>query len=293
MVVKRYFPSGFTVSIRKNLTDEDLTSIHLSADDIPEDISWKLFDFPDVKVIPGEKYYVVCNSDDTDENNMYFWYFGHGDPYILGDGWIYDNAWGIMELSDFPLLDFGFKTFGLNTNIPNIPIIDGPTIGRVGVEYSYNISSFDLDDDELCYEILWSSSESSLIGPFPSGETVEVKHTFDVAGDYDIKVKAIDVHGAESDWASLVVSMPKYKSFNPEAMIWFFSGFFKFVDEDEEYIYEEVINASLYGFGPGFYTYGLSHNIPIKIMKPFYGIMPRGSIPFLGIGICRHWDYII
>lgn len=293
MVVKRYNPGGFTVSIRKNLTDEDITSIYLSPDDIPEDISWKLFDFPDVKIIPGETYFIVCKSDNTEENNMYFWYFGHGDPYNKGNGWIYSYDWEIIELSGFPGLDFGFKTFGLNTNIPSIPDINGPTAGKIGVEYSYNISSYDEDNDELWYEVVWSSVESDVIGPFQSGEITNVKHTYDIKGDYNIRVKAIDIHGAESDWATLTVSMPKYKKYSPEAKIWFVRGIFKFLEEDDDYIYEEVINASLYGLGPGFYTYGLSHKIPIKIMKPFYGIMPRNHISFLGIGVCRHWDYII
>ena len=38
-----------------------------------------------------------------------------------------------------------------------------------------NISSFDEDNDELWYEIVWSSTESDFIGPFQSGELVEVK----------------------------------------------------------------------------------------------------------------------
>jgi len=36
-------------------------------------------------------------------------------------------------------------------------------------------------------------------------------HTWESDGEYVIKVKAIDQYGAESDWASLVVSMPKNK----------------------------------------------------------------------------------
>jgi len=32
---------------------------------------------------------------------------------------------------------------------------------------------------------------------------------------YELKVKAIDEHGAESDWATLEVSMPKNKAINP------------------------------------------------------------------------------
>ena len=135
---------------------------------------------------------------------------------------------------------------------------------------------------------------SGWLGPNTSGVTVEATHTWSTKGNYAIKVKAKDIYGNERVWSDLLpVTMPQYKIIMPEARIWFLRGIFKFIDEDDDYVYEEVINATLIGLGPGFYTYGLSHNIPIKIMKPFYGFMPRGSLPFLGIGVCRHWEYIL
>jgi hypothetical protein len=130
------------------------------------------------------------------------------------------------------------------------------------------------------------------IGPFNSGQTVTVSHTWRDQGSYAIKVKAKDIYGGESFWSDpLAISIPKKRNLNPEAYLWFTSGIFKFTDEDEDYIYEEAVKASFIGFGPGFYHYGLSNRIPIKIMKPFFGIMSKGSIPFFGIGVCRHWDY--
>ena len=58
-------------------------------------------------------------------------------------------------------------------------------------------------------------------------------------------------------------------------------------------IYKEVINATPIGFGPGIYNYGLSSIIPIKIMKPFFGIISRFSFPFIVFGICRYWEYYL
>jgi len=187
MLVKRYNPGDFTVSIRENLNSEDIATT----------------------------YYIVCTSENTEEYNMYFWYFGHNNPYPGGNAWIFDhNEWELLEIPSFPQLDFGFKTFGLNTSIPDIPTIDGPTSGKIYVEHEYTFSSDDADDEELWYEIEWSSSEKEIMGPFPSGETVTATHTWSEKGDYIIQVKAIDFHGAESNWATLEVSMPKNKSIN-------------------------------------------------------------------------------
>ncbi len=45
-----------------------------------------------------------------------------------------------------------------------------------------------------------------------SGEIYEVNHTWDEKGEYEIRVKAKDEHGAESEWSDpLPVSMPRNK----------------------------------------------------------------------------------
>lgn len=210
MLVKRYNPGSFTLSIREHLNGEDLAYMHLSSMDIPEDIAWKPFDFPDMYVQPGQTYYIVCTSEDTGDNNMYYWYFGHNNPYTIGNAWIYDsNTWKQFKISAFPDIDMGFKTFGLNTSIPQIPVLDGPTSGKIGEEYTYTIFSDDVDDEYLWYDIKWGSNEKSTIGPFPSGEAISVNHSWFGKGDYAIMVKAVDSHGAESDWATFNVSIQK------------------------------------------------------------------------------------
>jgi len=45
-------------------------------------------------------------------------------------------------------------------------------------------------------------------GPYASGESVTASHTWTAAGRYDIRVKARDSFGAESDWSEpLTVKM--------------------------------------------------------------------------------------
>lgn len=76
----------------------------------------------------------------------------------------------------------------------------------------------------------------------------------------------------------------------PSNDIWFARGTFKFLDEDEDYIYLKIIHARIRGFGNGISAYNLG-NIQIKILKPFHGSLPTGILPRFGIGIFSEWDY--
>ena len=59
-------------------------------------------------------------------------------------------------------------------------------------------------------------SDSGWLGPLESGEEIEASHIWTEKGSYEIKVKAKDIHGAESEWSDpLEVAMPKNKAINP------------------------------------------------------------------------------
>ena len=97
---------------------------------------------------------------------------------------------------------------------PGIP--DGNSSGGVNVEYTYTASTTDPDGDKLYYLFDWGDGEfSEWIGPHNSGETAEASYTWTEKGDYEIKVKAKDDHGVQSEWSDpLSVSMPKNKAIN-------------------------------------------------------------------------------
>jgi hypothetical protein len=105
-------------------------------------------------------------------------------------------------------------------NPPSDPTISGPATGKPKVELKYNVSTTDLDGDQVYYWIEWckNCSDANWIGPYNSSETISVKHTWETKGDYTIRLKAKDTHGAESNWTTLEVSMPKD--------VHFFQGFF-------------------------------------------------------------------
>jgi len=103
-----------------------------------------------------------------------------------------------------------------NPEKPLIPV--GPNSGKTGLEYIYSCITEDPDGDDLFYLFDWGDeSDSGWIGPFNSGEECSASHTWTEKGSFEIKVKAKDIHGGESEWSDpLVVGMPKNKqSINP------------------------------------------------------------------------------
>ena len=92
----------------------------------------------------------------------------------------------------------------------------GPTSGAAGKEFTYTTKTVDPNNDKVYYKWSFGEEETEWIGPFNSGETVEITHIFEEQGSHIIKVKAKDINGEESDWSEpLSVSMPKNKEFRP------------------------------------------------------------------------------
>jgi len=86
---------------------------------------------------------------------------------------------------------------------------EGPTHGKPGVEYNYTTTTTDPDGDQVYYKWSWGDGTySGWLGPYNSGTTATGSHSWSVLGTYDIKVKAKDIHGAQSDWSdALTISI--------------------------------------------------------------------------------------
>jgi len=132
-----------------------------------------------------------------------------GDEYIvLG----YTNSYGSGGY-DLWLLKLSIS----ENNRPNKPSKpSGETNGKTGDEYIYTTSTTDPDGDDVFYLFDWGNGMTSFIqGPYESGVECNANGIWFDEGNYEIKVKAIDVHGAESEWSDpLSISMPKTKSIN-------------------------------------------------------------------------------
>ncbi|MCK4365895.1 MAG: Zn-dependent exopeptidase M28, partial [Thermoplasmatales archaeon] len=92
--------------------------------------------------------------------------------------------------------------------------IDGPTSGKPGVFYTYNITSTDSDGNDVSYYIKWGDGSVTDWTAFqasgPPGYSES--YTWDEQGTYTIEAKAKDIYGAESDWGTLSVTMPRNRA---------------------------------------------------------------------------------
>ncbi len=86
----------------------------------------------------------------------------------------------------------------------------GPHSGNPGVQYLYTTSTTDPESDPIYYMWDWGDGNlSNWLGPYDSDETSTASYAWAQKGNYNIKVKAKDIYGAESDWSDpLAVSMP-------------------------------------------------------------------------------------
>jgi len=99
-------------------------------------------------------------------------------------------------------------------NPPAKPTITGPVSGETGKSYTYTAVTTDPDGDKVFYCFNWGDGDEVCTDLYDSGHEVSSSHTWDSDGDYTITVKATDENGAESEPATLKVTMPLVKPTN-------------------------------------------------------------------------------
>ena len=88
----------------------------------------------------------------------------------------------------------------LPPDIPGQP--DGPKQGVVDKELTFSGVTTDPEGEQIYYMFDWGDNTSSYwVGPYNSGVAGEASHVWTDPGEYDIRVKAKDVNGSESDWS--------------------------------------------------------------------------------------------
>ena len=99
-------------------------------------------------------------------------------------------------------------------NKPSKP--SGLTYGKAGVSYTYESVAIDNNSDMIYYLFDWDDgTDSGWVGPYNSGNICQESHIWNTTGSYAVKVKAKDIHNAESVWSDpLPISMPKTYSYN-------------------------------------------------------------------------------
>jgi subtilisin family serine protease len=106
-----------------------------------------------------------------------------------------DNSygWGMVDVYEAVL----------RTNMnPDIPDIEGPSNGYLGISYEFTFTSQDPEDDDICYMIDWGDGNcTDWIGPCCSGECITESHSWIELGTCQIKVKAKDNEYGDSGWS--------------------------------------------------------------------------------------------
>jgi hypothetical protein len=192
-------------------------------------------DPPEQPTKPAGKTLVVWNreysytSSTTDPNGddiLYMFDWGDGSnsgwlgPYPSGQTGSGAHMW--IELGTYlvtvkardingagsPISDTLLVTVTDNTP-PFDPTITGPSEIKPHIAITFNVTSVDEFDHDVTFDVDWGDGNGAAgLGPYQSGETAEMTHTWAKKGTYKIKVKATDQFGLESNWTYLEVVCP-------------------------------------------------------------------------------------
>jgi len=197
----------YYVDIKSSYLGSALTTANIDRSELVIGTNICEFDFPDISVTPGTKYYIILRgvSDSSDSSHVYWWY-GYPDPYAGGDAW-YESISGWNYLQEgIVRCDFCFETYGkVENNPPYAPAQpSGPTSGVVDVSYFYTTSAIDPDGDDIRYG--WDWDGDGIVDEYSnlmnSGNVDSRSHTWTSTGIYNVKVKAKDEHNALSGFSS-------------------------------------------------------------------------------------------
>jgi len=160
----------------------------------------------------------IKTDSSTDNNKIYSNKFINNDQNAKNKGnnkWDNDYPSGGNYWSDYTGLDedndgIGDTPYYINDNAvdnyplvcdidnfaPLKPTITGPTSGKINEEHTYIASCIDPDGNDIQYLFDWGDDSDSGWQSTPSAQ-----HTWSEKSNYEIRVKAKDSMGAESDWS--------------------------------------------------------------------------------------------
>ncbi len=157
--------------------------------------------------------------DDGHEGNYWSDYTGTDNNH---DG-IGDTPYSIPGGNSHDCYPFMYPDGWLNSppTTPSQPT--GLMEGIKGAQYTYTTSAIDPNGDQVYYMWDWGDGIiSNWLGPYPSGQMVSATHIWNTHGTYQLKVKAKDTFGAESNWSTpLTVKIYKLGDVNNDGEVTF------------------------------------------------------------------------
>ena len=179
--------------------------------------------------IKGVEYSYSTHTIDQNNDQIYYWFdWGDGTnsgwigPYESGKNCTTSHIW--QENGSYQIKAKAKDIYNhesdwsdqfeiiIGNMAPKIPSITGPKTGKPGNIYDYNfLDCLDPNGDDMTYIVNWGDGEVDE-GFVASGGAFTLSHIWDEEGDFTIKAKLIDEYGAESEWATLSVNIPRIRT---------------------------------------------------------------------------------
>jgi hypothetical protein len=95
-------------------------------------------------------------------------------------------------------------SMSISADEPSVPTLEGPLTGYVDEAIVFTVSAIDPEGDDIQYFFDWGDGEDSYWIPekgVESGEEFEVIYSWNISSEYDVRVKARDMGGNETEWS--------------------------------------------------------------------------------------------
>ena len=190
------------------------------------------------KGVPLEEFEFSTSTTDPEGDQVYYmWDWGNDNysdwlgPYTSGQTSLASHIWN--ELGDYEIRVKAKDNYNAESEwsephtisiVENQPpdkvTTDGPKWGFGGVEYEFIFTSTDLEEHDIYYRVNWDDDTiTDWLGPFSSGVTIKLNHSWKTKGSYWIKGWVKDLYGGISGQASfrinILTNANKEKSRNP------------------------------------------------------------------------------
>jgi hypothetical protein len=139
-------------------------------------------------------------------------------PIIGEDGTVYIGTSAKEYVYQGAVNNFGYLYAfnNIDPNAPDAPEIHGPNKGKKQIEYQYTFKSTSPLGRDLYYLIKWGDGDWTTqwwIGPYKSGESIVLNHTWPDEDEYTISVRCKDTENLWGPFSEYSVSItPRYRN---------------------------------------------------------------------------------